>query len=355
MRGVYTSKLAQNSAASGRMLSIAMTPREFQLYINHLAKPMRSLVIACYNSPRNITVSGPEDLIDYLKEKLDLDAIFARKLKVTVAYHSPQMQEIARDYEDSLGDLNAEDTTIYTATMMSSVTGNRVEPKRLRQASYWVKNLVSPVLFVDSFKHLIEQQRRNKLDKSHLNNMKMDICIEIGPHSALRGPIKDIVREFSKGQTIMYHATMGRHAPGLETLLRVAGEVHCMGYPLKLFHINHQNKNSSALLSLSSLPEYEFDHSKSYWHESRISKGTRLRREPKNDLLGKRVPDWNPFEARWRHFIGLSELPWLEDHKVCHSCTSLGKDLSYRPDQWYSLVSSCRNAGHGHRGTQATQ
>lgn len=44
--------------------------------------------IACINSPSNVTISGESQLINQLKTKLDAQDIFARKLRVSVAYHS---------------------------------------------------------------------------------------------------------------------------------------------------------------------------------------------------------------------------------------------------------------------------
>ena len=36
----------------------------------------------------------------------------------------------------------------------------------------------------------------------------------------------------------------------------------------------------------------------------------------KLDLLGRPVADWNPSEAKWRNFIRVTEMPWVEDHVV---------------------------------------
>src|ERR1700738_1722841 len=53
------------------------------------------LIIACFNSPKNNTVSGDEAKIDALKSLLDKDGVFARKLNVANAYHSAHMREVA--------------------------------------------------------------------------------------------------------------------------------------------------------------------------------------------------------------------------------------------------------------------
>ena len=67
---------------------------------------------------------------------------------------------------------------------------------------------------------------------------------------------------------------------------------------------------------LVDLPSYPFDHSKTYWRESRISKGYRFRKVVRHELLGTPVSDWNKNNAIWRNWIRLSENPWVKDHRI---------------------------------------
>jgi acyl transferase domain-containing protein len=64
------------------------------------------------------------------------------------------------------------------------------------------------------------------------------------------------------------------------------------------------------------LPEYSFDKTLTYWHESRISRDWRLREEPTRSLLGVRTSDWNPLQPRWRKMLRVEEVPWIADHVV---------------------------------------
>ena len=95
------------------------------------------------------------------------------------------------------------------------------------------------------------------------------------------------------------------------------GRLYCLGYPVKVANVNRTEATKATnRMALTDLPEYPFDHSQAYWHESRINKELRLRKHPRLDLLGTQSLDWNPLEARWRKFIRLSETPWVEDHVV---------------------------------------
>ena len=65
---------------------------------------------------------GDDQQIDALKEILDTESIFARKLATGVAYHSPHMQQIADDYLSAMGSLELGDQLMGCQTMVSSVS-----------------------------------------------------------------------------------------------------------------------------------------------------------------------------------------------------------------------------------------
>ena len=297
-------------------MSVGLSAHRAELYLRHTQNSFKDLVVACVNSPENVTISGSDASIDRLKATLDSDNIFSRKLAVNIAYHSPQMLEVAQQYTDALANVDFGSTNLNGCVMMSSLLGRKVAVEDLRKPSYWVDNLVSPVLFTTAFQHIICKNVAKKLDKSHLKSLRVDICIEIGPHAALRGPIRDILIESGQDRSIQYLAVLERHCDASITFLKALGYLSCNRYQVDWMQANHEGVTKTDLVSLCDLPEYSFDHSKTYWHESRRAKAVRFQHEPKHDLLGKRVLDWNKYEARWQHFIRLTELPWLEDHKV---------------------------------------
>jgi acyl transferase domain-containing protein len=296
------------------MMSVGLSIKDIDQFLTAMTPTPTPLVVACNNSPGNVTVSGEETQIAALKVVLDDAGIFNRKLKVNIAYHSPQMSKISADYINSIQDIEQGDNTTQYSTMISTVTGQRISTEELLQPSYWGTNMVSKVCFVEAVEHICARNVRKKLDGSHLNNLQIDICIEVGPHPALSGPVRDITG--SKDRSIPYFPTIRRQSPAQISLLETAGKLHCHGYPINIEEINRKETDPFQAKSLCDLPEYPFDHSKSYFAESRISKGLRLRSQPKLDLLGKTNADWNPMDAKWRNFLKLSEIPWVEHHKV---------------------------------------
>ena len=246
---------------------------------------------------------------------MDQQGIFARKLYVNVAYHSPHMKNIATDYLESLADLELGDPTFATnSVMVSSVHGRRIDINETWRSDYWIQNLISPVRFSAALAQIcsgVPHAQESNIEIVNPIPPATDL-LEVGPHSALQGPCKDTLKNL--GVDVSYSSMLVRSHPGMVALLHAVGRLHCLGYKLDIFKINRLRNNQMVLVDL---PEYHFDHSQSYWHDSRIAKaGWRLRKNARLDLLGSPVPDFNPLEAKWRNFLRVSELPWIKDHSV---------------------------------------
>ncbi|MCJ1263260.1 hypothetical protein MMC22_003130 [Lobaria immixta] len=321
-RGTFAASLTGYGLQNGAMMSVGLSEVQIQPYFDQFTNHSNtgSISVACINSHKNITLSGDADEIDALERILKSKDVFTRKLVVGIAYHSPHMQIIARDYGLSIQKLEKDIADPNTLSMISSVTGQRATADQLCTPQYWVDNMVSPVKFSTAVGQICgqsTQQIRKKLDCSHRNSLQVNILLEIGPHSALQGSIRDILTEVSGGANIGYASVLVRRQPAVHTMLSSLGQLHCRGYSIDLSKVNRLNKEPRKRPQLlHDLPEYPFDHSRRYWEESRVSKRLRLHHQTKLDLLGKPVPDWNPLEAKWRNFIRVSEMPWIEDHMI---------------------------------------
>lgn len=324
-RGVMTSRLELSTTMKGGMLAVGLSKNDIKSYLTKVSTELGtdSLVVACINSPKNVTISGDAVHLDHLQALLEDDQVFARRLKVTIAYHSPQMAEIADDYLDSMGTLESQEPGRASSVMVSSVTGTWIRPDETSKPEYWVQNMLQPVLFSDALSVLCSSSSSNKvkkLDGSHRSLVSINQLVEIGPHAALQGPIKDILRDINHEKDIRYGNMLKRNVSAVQSTLELAGRLHCAGYPIDLSRVNGDlvttESSGSSLKALSDMPEYSFNHNQTYWHESRLSKDSRFRRVGRIDLLGTPSQDWNPLEAQWRNIIRISELPWVEDHQV---------------------------------------
>lgn len=372
-RGVVSTELVNSSTDGprGAMIAVGLSEAAVRPYIQDIlrdsprADPI--LVVACINSPRNTTVSGDEDLVHALRAALDRNSVFARVLKVSIAYHSPHMLRVAQAYQDSIGIIKPGDAIFssHPATMVSSVTGESITTIALRDNAYWVRNMVSTVRFSEAIeiicRNSTKKPPRKKIDLSHRANIPLSDILEIGPHSTLQGPIREISEHVTSSlasstpkKTVAYHAMLIRGQPGTNTTLEVLGKLHCLGYNVDLSTLdNTLASQGAAARTLHSLPGYPFDHSKTYWEEPRVSKNIRMLSQPHNELIGLPCADWNPLEPRWRNTLKVSLMPWLADHKVCFFyvgfyCNHEVLLLKYYIDQGGNSLSGCWNAGDGH-------
>lgn len=297
---------------------VDVEPYLFEINKMHSSE-IGSVSVACVNSPRNVTLAGSEKTLGVLQAKLDKDEVFARKLNVQVAYHTNYMDDIASTYRSLIqGVAPSKPSYIQTGNprMISTVTGEEISTCSLTE-DYWVQNLVSTVRFSRAVTYLCDQTpQRKKLDHNTQDGICVDHFLEIGPHSTLRGPLKETVKSLKTATQIGYFSMLRRGEDALATALDAAAGLHCAGYEIDLAKVNHPEERLIQPSMLTNLPAYPFNHERKYWLESRMSKSFRFREFPHHELLGTRVEDWNPLEARWRNRIILSEKPWLKDHTV---------------------------------------
>ena len=298
-RGRLSSQIALDQGAPrGTMLAIGLSPEEVRPYIETLTSGVAT--IACINSPRSITVSGDVVAINELHFRLEAEEVFSRKLRVNVAYHSVHMISIAEDYCKSLGDLEVQSGSNGVSFHSSVFPGTSVETN----ADYWVKNLLSPVRFSEAIKFALSSQAGRDL-----------ACIEIGPHSALGGPFKQICQSLTEGGSTEYFPTILRNEDGVEQCLKLACSLFHNGWKIDLASINFPIAKAG-LRVLTDLPPYAWNHSIDYWHEGRLSHNYLHRMSPPHDLLGTLTDDSSDMDMRWTKHIRRSELPWLKDHVI---------------------------------------
>lgn len=325
-RGKLASELGESGDESKwGMSSVGLSRDGVRAYLQSVSDKFGTtrLDIACVNSPKNLTISGDAAHLDHLQDLLNQDRVFVRKLKVTVAYHSFQMKAVSENYLACLGNLTSQAPDKSSPIMISSVTGSLIEAHHLSKGEYWVKNMLQPVLFTDALSRLCDQSSSSvikKLDGRHHRMVSINHLVEIGPHAALQGPARDILRSVNQEKNIAYTSILRRNVSAIHTMLEAAGRLHCAGYTFDLDHVNRPTATGvTAALpkALSTLPEYVFNHTREYWSESRLSRDNRFRRFGRLDLVGTPSQDWNPLQAQWRNIICISELPWINDHKVC--------------------------------------
>ena len=275
----------------GAMAAIGMGWEETEKYL------LPKVTIACHNSSKSVTISGDADdvkavVADIQESRPD---VLAKLLQVDKAYHSYHMAEIGDSYRSLIGTkmVGKELTKLF----FSSVLGKLLSGERNLGSRYWQDNLESPVLFDEAVSAILQHETGQNA-----------VFLEIGPHSALAGPSRQIFTQASCNPH--YVSAMVRNQNCIESLLAAIGKLHSSNVTIDLKAVIPTGS------CLPDLPRYPWNHENSYWCESRISKEWRLRKHPYHDLVGVRVSESTDIEPVWRNLLHLQNAPWLSDHKV---------------------------------------
>ncbi|KAK7994506.1 hypothetical protein PG991_016094 [Apiospora marii] len=301
-RGVVADKLASDPAREATtMMSVGLGKAdEAQLQTYLKAEP--AVTVACENSPINVTLSGPTVAISRLAETLQADRVFARKLPVRIGYHSEALRDGAGEYFGLLDGICApakEDKGASSSTVafFSSTKGSFITLERLANPRYWVKNLLSPVLFTDAVTALVGERKQ-------ATNTKF--LVEIGPQSALRRPVKDIFAHLGEEKKWSYAAVLDPRQHDVRSLLETVGALWSAGLPIDLNLPNQATLQPTSppkrLTDLPLLPLFPALYSHRPFR--------------RHALLGLRENDFNPAQPTWHHKIRLAENPWIVDHAL---------------------------------------
>lgn len=290
------------SGPNGTMLAVGSSAHHISSYCNAVTSGY--VTVACINSPCSITLSGDVAAIAELQAMLTKDNIFNRELKVGVAYHSAHLNPVADEYLQSIKDIKP--STSATATFHSSLLGRIAQPAELTP-TYWVENLTSPVRFSEALTTMAADSA-----PIHVN-----VLVELGPHSALQGPVRDILASVDGAKSkIQYAPTLLRAKDATECALNLAGTLFMKGAHLNFDNINFPCSGGVGQTLITDLPRYPWNHETRYWHESRISDKHCFKSGVRSDILGVLADYSNDLEPTWRNIVRLDDLPWLRQHKM---------------------------------------
>ncbi len=287
----------------GRMMAVGGSKEEFQPIIDGLRE--KEVRIACFNSPSSLTISGDEPALAELEKICEQKQLFNRRLVIDTAYHSHHMNLVAKEYRASLLKLKAPAAT--SVRFHSSLQGRLIDGSEL-QANYWVDNLTCPVRFDEALQSMLEPVGDHKTG--------INMLVELGPHSGMQGPIKQILKAVGGAAAkIPYASALLRKKDAVDTAMELAGTLFVKGATLDFEAVNFARPSKQPEL-LTDLPRYPWNYSNKYWQESRMTQKHKYRKEVRSDILGVEAIYSSDLEPTWRNIIRLDDLPWLRHHRI---------------------------------------
>ncbi|MEU3859391.1 SDR family NAD(P)-dependent oxidoreductase, partial [Streptomyces sp. NPDC028722] len=275
-------RLMQALPSGGAMVAVAASEAEVA---GHLGA---GVDLAAVNAPGSVVLSGGEDAVNGVVERLREQGRRVKRLTVSHAFHSALMEPMLAEFGEVLSGLTWHEPAI---AVVSNVTGKLAEPGQLSDPAYWVDHVRRPVRFADG-----------------IAASGGSVFLELGPGGALTGAIAE-----SAGEDAVSVPALRDDRGEEQTLLLSVAELFVRGTKMDWAAVLPEGAGTVHV----DLPTYAFDH-QHYW----------LRMAPATDavalgqstadhpLLGAVVQlpqsDGLVFTSR----LSLRTHPWLADHAV---------------------------------------
>jgi acyl transferase domain-containing protein/acyl carrier protein len=208
MRVAYhRASLMQSATGGGKMVSVELTAEDAERAVRRFGGRVS---VAAVNAARSCVLSGEPAAVDEVIAGLQARDIACRALAVNYAFHSAQMDGIARELQSALGSVVSRAPRFPLA---STVTGTLVTGAAL-DAAYWARNVRQPVLFAPAIDGLADRGHR--------------LFLEIGPHPVLGSSIA--TPQAAAPRVAL--ASLHRGRPEQASLLASLGALYAAGYPV---------------------------------------------------------------------------------------------------------------------------
>ncbi|NXN96807.1 AFT91 synthase, partial [Rhinopomastus cyanomelas] len=234
---IYHRSRLQAKTASGRMLVVGNIPVEEIAACLH--RYSGKVCIAAFNSPVSCTLSGNPDSVTAaqrdLAQAFGQRNIFLHALSVPAAYHSPSMEAILGELEESIEPLEKQKGEIE---VISTLTGVAASKNDFAQGKFWARHSREPVAFSQAI-------------KSAARDRESVVFVEISPHRVLQRSIKETLgkgtKVFSSLQTDAEY----------QTLFSLVGNLFELGYNPNWQHFYDGYQSVPV-----AIPRYQFDRKK---------------------------------------------------------------------------------------------
>lgn len=133
---------------SGSMLAIPLSEAEIQPLLT------ANLSLAVINGKSNCVVSGTNNAIAALQERLTTEGIDCRRLHTSHAFHSPMMEPILEPFRARVKQVTLNSPQI---PYISNVTGTWITAEEATNPDYWTTHLRQTVRFAEGLQELFKQ------------------------------------------------------------------------------------------------------------------------------------------------------------------------------------------------------
>src|SRR5471032_2329652 len=281
-------RLMQALPAGGAMVALEASEVEVQALLD------KGVEIAGLNGPRSTVISGDEAAVVALAEQFRGKGRRTSRLQVSHAFHSKRMEPMLDEFRKVVSSVSYGTPQLPIA---SNVTGRLATSEELCSTEYWVRQVRSPVRFLDGVRVLEAEG--------------VGASLELGPDGVLTALTAGCLSEASQMQAV---AAQRRGRDGTEALLAALGVLHVHGVGVDWEKV----VGASASKQVVGLPTYAFQRQR-YWLEAEKASGdvsTMGQSSAEHPLLGAATPLAQSDAFLLTGRLSAAEPGWLRDHAV---------------------------------------
>jgi acyl transferase domain-containing protein/acyl carrier protein len=280
----------------GAMLSVSASANEIKDLITE------NLDLAVINSPSLCVISGTNQAIDELQEKLTTLNIEFRRLHTSHAFHSSMMEPMLAPFIEEVKKVKLNHPQI---PFISNLTGTWITPEQATSPNYWAQHLRQTVNFSAGLSVLLQETE--------------SILLEVGPGRTLCSLVKQHTQQ-AAGQVVLPSLRHPQEEKSdINFLLNILGRLWLAGV-----EINWSGYYSHEQRYRVPLPTYPFERQR-YWIEPEIQK-------PVINKAGKKA---NIDE--WFYIPSWKRVPIIKTKDINSGCSlifvdesSIGSELGQR-------------------------
>lgn len=278
------SRLLKRVAGRGAMLSV---PTDIAR-ADALASAEPGVAVAAYNGPRAFVLSGDEPGLERIRARLAAEDIEAKFVRVEVASHSAQVDELERALMADISEVRSQRARVpFWSTVLAARAGaDALGPK------YWWKNLREPVKLWQTVSAIAAD--------------RPTIFVEISPHPLLTQPLSQGLEAERPGSTAV--ATWMRERDEQRMASEAVAALFTLGAPIGAVAADEGARRVH-------LPGGGF--ARTTFELSQSAGASALGSATGHPLLGTEILLDGPWHAReCIAKLSISALPWVDDHKV---------------------------------------
>ncbi|MFF2196855.1 SDR family NAD(P)-dependent oxidoreductase, partial [Streptomyces sp. NPDC058157] len=248
--------------------------------------------IAAVNGPTAVVVSGAEDAVASVVDRLAADGRKTKALAVSHAFHSPLMDPMLAEFREVVASASFDPPKV---PVVSTLTGRAVAAEEFCSADYWVSHVREAVRFADAVTTLADEGTATFL--------------EIGPGGVLTALAQELVDE--RAVTVV-PVLRGDRAEDLAVTTALA-RLHVHGTPVDWAALRTGPAGHPV-----DLPTYAFHHRR-YWLAPAAPAGDVAAAglvDAEHPFLGAAVPLADGQGALLTGRLSPATHPWLTDHTV---------------------------------------